>query len=125
MEEALRYESPGQLLFRRAGREIEVAGRRIPPGATVIPLVGSASRDERQLERPDGFDMRRKVQGHLGFGFGVHFCLGPSLAWLGAGVALEVLVPELAGLARSGADPEWVDSFLVYGPKRAELLRAA
>jgi cytochrome P450 len=125
VEEGLRYDSPVQLLFRRVRREVEIAGVRIPAGAVVAPMVGSANRDPEQFERPDAFDVRRDTQGHLAFGFGVHFCLGASLARLEARAALEALIPELPGRAGAGSEPEWIDSFLLRGPKRLELLRAA
>ena len=94
---------------------------RIPEGAMVAPLLGSANRDERQFEDPDRFDVERRPQGHVGFGFGKHFCLGSSLARLEARCALEALLPHLATCAREDAPREWVDSFLVRGPTSLRL----
>jgi cytochrome P450 len=92
----------------------------------VATLLGSANRDERRFPDPDRFDVRRNPQGHLGFGFGKHFCLGASLARLEARLALEALAPELPRLERQGGGPrELVDSFLVRGPRRLELRSAA
>ena len=125
VEEALRYDSPIQLLFRTATRDTEIGGVRIPAGAWVVPMLGSANRDERRFEDPDRFDVTRNPQGHVAFGFGQHFCLGASLARLEARAALEVLLPELAGLRRASPRVEHVDSFLVRGPSRLELARAA
>ena len=123
IEEGVRYDSPVQLVFRTATRDVEIAGTTIPEGAFVVPLLGSANRDPSQFTDPDRFDVTRDPQGHLGFGFGRHFCLGASLARLEARVALEAIVPELARYELAEA-PEMVDSFLVRGPQRLEL-RAA
>jgi cytochrome P450 len=123
VEETLRFDAPVQMVFRVATQDVEIAGTRIPKGATVAPLLGSANRDERRFPNPDRFDATRDAQGHVGFGFGKHFCLGASLARMEARVALEALVPELPRLQRGPR--ELVDSFLVRGPRRLELRRAA
>ncbi len=125
VEETLRYDAPIQILFRKTTREVEVAGTRIPAGATVAPLLGSANRDERRFPEPDRFDVTRKPRGHLAFGFGQHFCLGASLARLEAAAALEALIPELRRAEPPAAPRELLDSFLVRGPSRLELRRAA
>jgi cytochrome P450 len=123
IEETLRYDAPVQLLFRTATRDVELHGTKIPAGAYVVPLLGSANRDERQFADPDRFDVARSPQAHVAFGFGEHFCLGAALARLEARAALEALVPELPGLERASGS-ELVDSFLVRGPKRLELRQA-
>jgi cytochrome P450 len=124
VEETLRFDAPVQLVFRKALDDVELAGGRIPRGALVAALIGSANRDERRFPEPDRFDVSRNPQGHLGFGFGAHFCLGASLARLEARVALEAVAPELPRLVRAHA-PELLDSFLVRGPRRLELRPAA
>jgi cytochrome P450 len=125
VEEVLRFDSPIQVVFRNARRDIEVAGRTIPAGASVAVLLGSANRDERRFPDPDRFDIDRDPRGHLAFGFGEHFCLGSALARLEARIALEALLPELARVERLSPDRQLVDSFLVRGPKKLELRRAA
>jgi cytochrome P450 len=125
IEEAVRFDSPVQLVFRLATADTEIAGTRIPKGATVAALIGSANRDERRFPDPDRFDIARKPQGHLGFGFGKHFCLGASLARLEARVALEALAPRLARLRKRDAQPPRLDSFLVRGPAQLALVPAA
>jgi cytochrome P450 len=125
LEETLRYDSPIQLVFRNTTREVEIAGTRIPEGAWVAPILGSANRDERRFDDPDRFDVGRNPQGHLGFGFGKHFCLGASLARLEASAALDALVPRLADLHKPEARRSLIDSFLVRGPSRLELAPAA
>jgi len=125
VEERLRYDSPVQVVFRTATREIERHGVRIPQGAIVALLLGSANRDERRFASPDSFDPGRDARGHLAFGFGQHFCLGASLARLEARVAFEALAPALPRLERVPAERTLLDSFLVRGLRRLELRRAA
>jgi len=125
LEETLRFDAPIQLLFRTATEDVELHGVTIRRGDYVAPLLGSANRDERQFPDPDRFDVERRPLGHLGFGFGKHFCLGSSLARLEARCALEALLPELPRLVRQEARREWVDSFLVRGPRQLAVERAA
>ncbi len=125
LEELLRYDSPVQMVFRNATRDVELRGVRIPKGAFVAPILGSANRDERRFPDPDRLDLARDARGHVGFGFGKHFCLGASLARLEARVALEALAPELPRLACLQEGVPRVESFLVRGPSRLPLRRAA
>jgi len=92
IEEVLRYESPVQLLPRVTAREVELEGGRIPAGATVFLLLGSANRDERKFPEPDRFDVTRNPQDHVAFGYGIHYCLGAPLARLEGRIALESLL---------------------------------
>jgi cytochrome P450 len=124
VEEALRYDGPIQFLFREATQDVELSDVLIPAGAMVIPLLGSANRDEAQFPHADRFDVSRNTQGHLAFGLGIHFCLGASLARLEARVALEELLPRFASFERREPNVQYVDSYLVRGPKHLPL-RAA
>jgi len=125
IEETLRYEGPIQFLFRRTREEVVIAGTRLSPNSFVMPVLGSANRDERQFANPDVFDVRRDTTGHVGFGLGAHYCLGASLARLEARIALEALVSELPKLRRRSSVIEYVDSFLIRGPHHLELAWAA
>ena len=123
IEETLRFDPPVQQVFRTALKDVELAGARIPKGATVVAMLASANRDERRFPDGERFDVSRRPQGHLGFGFGKHFCLGASLARLEARAALEALAPRLASLRKLEAEPPRVESFLVRGPARLALVR--
>ena len=125
VEEGLRYDTPVQVVFRTTTEDVELRGVRIPKGEFVAVFLGSANRDERRFDDPDRFDVGRRPQAFPGFGFGKHFCLGASLARLEAGLALQALVPELPRLERAEAHVARVESFLVRGPKRLEVRRAA
>ena len=89
IEEVLRFEAPSPVQARYVTRDVELHRTRVPEGSTLLLLNGSANRDERRIEDPDRLDVRRKNVRHLSFGFGIHFCLGASLARLEACVALE------------------------------------
>jgi cytochrome P450 len=125
VEEGLRYDSSVQVVFRKTTASAEIRGVRIPKGEYVAVFLGSANRDERRFANPDRLDVDRDLQGFPGFGFGKHFCLGASLARLETRVAFEALVPELSRLERAEQTISRVDSFLVRGPKRLAVQRAA
>ncbi len=95
VEEVLRYDSPVQGILRLTNHELQVADATIPPDAVVMILFGSANRDERRWPDPDRFDVDREQIDHLGFGSGIHLCLGAHLARLEATIALDVLRTRL------------------------------
>ncbi|MFN8025596.1 MAG: cytochrome P450 [Acidimicrobiia bacterium] len=89
VEELLRYEAPSPVNGRYSLADSEFQGVRIPAGSKVLMLNGSANRDPREFDRPDEFDVERRITRHISLGYGTHFCLGASLARLEARVALE------------------------------------
>jgi cytochrome P450 len=89
VEETLRFEPTGPHLARFVTRDVEYYGTTVPAGSAILLLVGSANRDERRHEEPDRFDVHRDNSQHLTFGYGLHFCLGASLARLEGRVALD------------------------------------
>jgi len=122
VEETLRYDGPVQGLFRMTTQEVALAGTTIPAGAVVMPLFASADRDERVFPDPDRFDVTRNADGHVAFGFGIHFCLGAALARLEARVALEALLFDLPPFVRAGNGPvERINSIFLRGPKALSL----
>jgi pimeloyl-[acyl-carrier protein] synthase len=92
VDELLRFESPVQATARVAREDLELAGERIPKGALVQVLLGSANRDPVRFEDPDRLDVGRTNNEHLSFGWGVHYCLGAPLARLEAQLALAALI---------------------------------
>ncbi len=98
VEEILRYYSPFSLTFRRATRDVEVAGVTIPKDARILPLLASANRDETQFPRADEFIVDREPNRHVAFGMGIHMCLGAPLARLEGAIVLETLLPRIAGV---------------------------
>ena len=102
VEEALRYDPPVQGLPRVTTSEVELGGETIPAGARTMLMIGAANRDPERWSEPDRFDLDRDTTGHLGFGFGIHFCLGSHLARLESRVALEAIVTRLGALRLAG-----------------------
>lgn len=98
VEELLRFDSPLQFAIRTAAEDVELEGRWIRAGERVCGLLGSANRDPAAFPEPDRLDVRRPLIRHVGFGLGIHFCLGSSLARLEATVAFETLLRRLPGL---------------------------
>jgi len=95
IEETLRYDSPAQVVARMAARDLELHGTKVPTGAQVLLLPGSANRDDRVFPDPDGYDLGRDTSKLLSFGNGRHFCLGAPLGRLEAKVVLEQLVARV------------------------------
>jgi cytochrome P450 family 142 subfamily A polypeptide 1 len=82
VEEFIRWTTPILNMCRVAQQDSEIAGRRIPSGAQVLLMYGSANRDDAVFRDPDVFDVTRPAGGHIAFGLGTHFCLGAALARL-------------------------------------------
>ena len=89
VEELLRFEAPSPVQGRWTHAATELHGTTIPTDSKVLLLTGSAGRDERKYDNADRFDVRRKFDHHVSFGFGIHFCLGAALARLEGRVGLE------------------------------------
>ncbi|HSP99619.1 MAG TPA: cytochrome P450 [Candidatus Dormibacteraeota bacterium] len=98
IEEILRYEPPAPYMGRYVARAVEVHGLTVPEGSAMLVLVGAANRDDRRFPDGDRFDIHRKIEQHLTFGRGIHFCLGAALARLEGRVALEEVLKRF---------PEW------------------
>jgi len=89
IEEVLRYEAPSPVQARWVTKDTEYYGQTVPKDSIMLLLNGSANRDERQFTDAESFDIHRDIGHHLSFGYGIHFCLGASLARLEARVALD------------------------------------
>jgi cytochrome P450 len=98
IEETLRWETPVVFVARQTTRDTAIAGVPIPAGNLVSVIIGSANRDETHFIDPDTFDLDRRDERHLSFGFGRHFCLGSHLARLEARTALGALLDRLPQL---------------------------
>jgi cytochrome P450 len=120
VEEALRFDSPVQFLFRSTTRDTELAGTAIPAGRIVVPIYASGNRDERRFPEGARFDVTRNTQGHLAFGLGIHFCLGAPLARLEARVAFEEIFARYGSIELAGPI-ERLDSPVLRGLRRLPL----
>jgi cytochrome P450 len=116
VEEGVRWTTPIHQFVRRAACDAEVAGQRVAKDERVVLLFPSGNRDEDVF--PDPFDFRadRSPNRHIGFGFGVHACLGVHLARIEMGIFFEELLPRIASLELAGEPRRTVTNF-VGGPK--------
>lgn len=92
IEETLRFEPTGHSIARYCVQDVDYHGTTVPAGSPILFIVASANRDPRRYESPDVFDIHRDDIQHLTFGYGLHFCLGASLARLEGRVALDELL---------------------------------
>jgi cytochrome P450 len=104
-DEAVRWESPVQTFFRTANRDVRFGGVTVPDGRKVLMFLAAANRDPRRWADPDRFDLTRDPSGHVGFGMGIHQCVGQHVARLEAEAVLNALLRRV----------EWVE---VAGPTR-------
>jgi cytochrome P450 len=101
-EEAVRLESPVQTFFRTTTRDVVIGEETIPEGRKVLMFLGAANRDPRRWERPESFDTSRRNAGHVGFGTGIHGCVGAVLARLEGEVVLGALARKVRSIEISG-----------------------
>jgi cytochrome P450 len=101
-EESLRWDSTVQTFFRTTTRAVEVAGVMIPEGAKVLLFLAAANRDPRKWEAPESYDILRPTSGHVGFGFGIHQCLGQMVARQEGELVLEALIPRVRSIRLAG-----------------------
>jgi cytochrome P450 len=101
LEEVLRINSPVQATVRRATRQVELKGKTVEPGQSIVVWLAAANRDPEQFPDPLTFDIHRSPNRHLSFGMGIHFCLGAPLARLEAKVAMEELLARATNFRRT------------------------
>jgi hypothetical protein len=101
-EEAIRFESPVQTFFRTTTCATQLGGVSIEPERKVLLFLGAANRDPRRWESPDSYDIGRKTLGHVGFGAGIHVCVGQLLARLEGEVVLQALAQRVHKLELAG-----------------------
>ncbi|NRQ49856.1 cytochrome P450 [Aeromicrobium sp. YC3-14] len=111
LEELIRFDAPLQLFERTATADVEVAGQLIRSGERIACLMGSANRDAAVFEAADAFDVGRDPNPHVGFGMGLHFCLGAPLARLELQISIQTLLdryPTLRLVGEPPRRPTWV-----------------
>ena len=96
IEELLRFEAPSPVQARSVTKDVEHHGASVPAGSVMLLLTGAGNRDERHFPNPDTFDVTRSIDHHLSFGYGLHFCLGASLARLEGRVALDEVLQRFS-----------------------------
>lgn len=125
VEESLRYISPIQLLFRRTREPVEIAGISLPADAIVMPIYGSANRDESVFKNADTFDITRgDLKAHMAFGHGIHHCMGALLGRHESTQAIAAVLDQMPNYEvdfEAGVD--WIDAFYLKGPKVLPLMK--
>ena len=123
VEEGLRWASPNQGLFRIVREDTEVAGTAIPKGSTIWVMYGSADHDDRVFDDPEAFiPDRERLNSHIAFGHGIHFCLGAALARLETVIALKVLASRIDTMSVVEPDSlRYGSSFILRGLEHVEL----
>lgn len=122
VEESLRYNTTAQRFRRFLQRDVELHGQTMKEGDFVALCYGAANRDERKFPDPDRYDIERRPRLHLGFGGGVHACLGSSIARLATRLAFEELLEVMPDFDRAEATLDWVPSSTFRSPLRLDLV---
>jgi len=107
VEEMLRYDNPVQIVYRSATEDVKIDGKRIGQGQLVNLILGAANRDPAHFSEPDQFDITRDESRHVGFGLGIHFCLGAPLARLEGQIAFTTLLRRFPQLRLATDTLEW------------------
>jgi len=114
-EEILRFDGPSKMQVRMAASDVDVGDQMIRRHEMVYLVQAAANRDPDVFADPDRFDLERNPSDHLGFGFGLHYCLGAAVARLEGSIALDALVRRLPDL-RAGPEPaEWHPTLISRG----------
>ncbi|APU12189.1 MULTISPECIES: cytochrome P450 [Actinoalloteichus] len=113
-DELIRFDSPLQLFERTAVDEVEIAGVVLAPGERIAALLGAAARDPLVFDEPDRLDVGRDPNPHIGFGLGIHYCLGAPLARIEVTATLAALLRRLPTLSSAGT-PRRRDEFVIRG----------
>ena len=120
VEEFLRFDAPLHLFERTATADTEIGGVEIKQGQKIASLLGSANRDEAHFAYADQMDITRDPNPHIGFGAGIHFCLGGPLARLEMGIALPKLVKAFPNM-KIASDPVRRPTFVLRGYEKVEI----
>jgi cytochrome P450 len=111
VDEMLRMDAPAQMLDRQVAQPVTLGGVDLLPGAHIVPVVGSANRDPGAYDDPDEFNILRTEETQLGFGAGIHHCIGAPLARIVVPATLSALL-ELEDLRVDGIVQWQVDPYL-------------
>lgn len=114
VDEMFRFDTPLQLFERWVLEDVDVCGVRVPKGAELGLLFGSANRDPAVFHEPDKLDITRSPNPHVTFGAGIHFCLGAPLARMEAQILFETIQRRLPRL-QLVAEPQWKSGYIIRG----------
>jgi cytochrome P450 len=114
-DESLRWDSPSRMAGRIAMRDVEIDGVVIPKGERCGLMFAAANRDPRKWKDPERFDIRRDHRAHLGWGYGVHACVGRVLALLEADALLGAIAKNIQRFEAAGTPQPWMTT-IGHGP---------
>lgn len=123
IEESLRFNTSAQRFRRCLQRDIELHGMAVRAGQFVCLAYGSGNRDDRRFPQPDVYDIERKPRGHLGFGSGVHACLGAAIARMATKIAFEEFLKVVPRFGRASQPLKWMPSSTFRSPLQLVLER--
>ncbi len=115
VEELLRYVSPVHMLARRTLQDVIIRGVSIPKGSSIYLLVGAANRDSEKFADPEKLDINRLFVRSLGFGYGIHFCIGAALARMESQITFDTIIRRLPNLQMVGETPEFRPNYSLRG----------
>lgn len=123
IEESLRFNTSAQRFRRCLQKDLELHGQKMRAGDFVCLAYGAGNRDERQFPNADVYDLSRKPRGHLGFGGGVHACLGTMIARLAVKTAMEEFHKIVPDYRRAADQLPWIPSSTFRSPMRLDLVK--
>ncbi len=123
IEESLRFNTSAQRFRRCLQKDLELHGQKMKAGDFVCLAYGAGNRDERQFPNADVYDLSRKPRGHLGFGGGVHACLGTMIARLAVKTAMEEFHKIVPDYRRAADQLPWIPSSTFRSPMRLDLVK--
>ena len=115
IEEVMRYDNPVQITYRSVLADAEINGKLIRKGELVNTIIGAANRDPLRYANPDSFDITRNEGRHLGFGLGIHFCIGAPLVRLEAEIAFETILRRFPNLQLATESLDWQEHPIFRG----------
>lgn len=115
IDEILRYDNPVQITYRSVLEDAELGGKLIRKGDLVNTIIGSANRDPERFMEPHRFDITRNEGKHLGFGLGIHYCIGAPLVKLEAEIAFETILRRFPNLQLNSEVLEWQEHPIFRG----------
>lgn len=117
IDEMLRYDNPVQITYRSALEDANIKGKLIRKGDLVNTIIGSANRDPERFTHPNRFDINRSEGRHLGFGIGIHFCIGAPLVRLEAEIGFETILRRFPKISLATETLEWQEHPIFRGLK--------
>jgi cytochrome P450 len=121
VEEFLRYDGPSKISVRWAKHDVEIGGEKINSEQRVFLIQAAANRDPNRFPDPDKLNIQRKDNQHLGFGYGIHYCLGAPLARLETQIAIEALLRHFPNMQLHEETIEWHATILSRGLKTLQI----